>query len=433
MNTASSPPHIAYIMSRFPKITETFILHEISALYRKRWNIDIYPLLRHRDPTIHPEVEDLLTITHYLPFLSLHIIVTNLRVLISRPLRYIGTLIEVFGATLTSPNFFIGALGIFPKTVCFALDMERRGVEHIHAHFANHPALAALIIHRLTSIPFSFTAHGSDLHVDQTMLARKVEAASFVVTISEYNRRFIEKRCPRAGSSKVHVIPCGLDCAVFTPCPEQPRSGIFRILCVAAFRKVKGHRYLLEACRILRQRGYSFECVLIGSYELENEIRRLIRQFELEPYVRMEGPQPRPMVIRSMCAADVIALTSIRTRKGHREGIPVVLMEAMASARPVVASNLSGIPELVENGRTGLLTTPGCPDEIADALEKLLRNPGLRFRMGIRGRRKVVEQFNQDKTILQLMRLFNRSVREHRAAEPAAEPHCSACRSLQEP
>lgn len=406
-------PRVAYLMSRFPKITETFVLYEICALAGKGWSVDIYPLLRHHDAVTHPEIEALLPAVHYLPFISLKICRDNLLVFFSRPLRYVKTVFEVFKNTMGSLNFFVGALGIFPKTVCFAREMEKNGIEHIHAHFANHPALAALIIHRLTEIPFSFTAHGSDIHVDQTMFAQKAQAARFVVTISEYNRRFLAEKCGKAAVTNLDVIHCGLDMNDFQPCGHHRQEGPFKILCVAAFREVKGHRYLLEACRLLRERGIDFECTLIGSYELEDSIRQFVRELRLQDHVKMAGPQPRPQVKKFMCRADVVALTSIRTNKGHREGIPMVLAEAMACAKPVVASRISGIPELVADGISGLLTTPGAPDEIADALQKLAENPALRQRMGLAGREKVEQEFNQRDSIEKLSKLFKASAVEY--------------------
>lgn len=398
------------MMSRFPKITETFILHEICELIDKNWSVEIYPLLRHEDVVRHPEVERLLPFIHYQPFISTAILLANLKVFCSRPLGYLKTLLEVIRGTLASYNFLIGALGIFPKTVYFALQMEKSRIEHIHAHFANHPALAALIIHRLTGIPFSFTAHGSDIHVDQTMFGTKSQAASFVVTISDYNRWFLAEKCGSRTMENMKVIHCGLDMNDFQQYSPSQNNSSLQILCVAAFREVKGHRYLLEACKLLRERGISFECRLIGTYELENFIQQMIDRLQLENSVFIIGPQSGPKVKEHMRSSDVVVLPSIRTSKGHREGIPMVLMEGMASGRPVVASRISGIPELVEDGVSGLLCTPKAVHELADALEQLAKSPLLRLKMGKAGRKKVAKDFNRKDSIEQLTLLFKQSI-----------------------
>ncbi len=416
-SVSSQPGHrIAYIMSRFPKITETFILDEMYSLVQRGFHLDIYPLLRQREQVVHPEVTLLQPRVHYHPFLNRRILWANVRMLFARPWRYVRTLMEVLTATLGSWNFFCGALGIFPKTVCMALAMEQSRVEHIHAHFANHPALAALIIHRLTRIPFSFTAHGSDIHVDQTMFARKAQAARFVVTISRYNSEFLARKCGQAVLPKLRVIHCGLDIRAFTPPARRPPRRRLHILCVAAFRVVKGHRYLIEACGLLKQAGIPFTCRLIGAYELEKKIRRQIRRLGLEQEVQLLGPRSRPEVRDAMCQADVVALTSVQTRQGHREGIPMVLMEAMACGCPVVASRISGVPELVEDGRTGLLVPAEDSPAIAAALRRLALNPQLRHQMGRAGRAKIVAEFNRQDSVDRLAALILASVRSpHRA------------------
>src|SRR5437016_1216183 len=149
-----SPRKVAYIMSRFPKITETFILYEMLALEEFGVPVEIYPLLRETQPVAHPEAERLVRRAHFHPFISLAILRAQWHFIRRRPLAYFRLWAEVLGATWGSANFFLGALGIFPKAVRFAYEMARQGVTHVHVHFASHPAVAALIIHRLTGIPF---------------------------------------------------------------------------------------------------------------------------------------------------------------------------------------------------------------------------------------------------------------------------------------
>jgi glycosyltransferase involved in cell wall biosynthesis len=383
----------------------------------------VYPLLRTRQRVLHPEAESLVRRAHYHPFLSPSILASNWRVLRRRPRAYLGALAEVLRGTWGSANFFIGALGIFAKVVRFSEEMVEEGVTHVHAHFANHPALAALIVHRLTGIPFSFTAHGHDLHVDRTMLADKIKAAAFAVMISEYNRNLVLGECPGVPLEKLPIIHCGADTGCFSPGDRPPRKepggGPFTLVCVGSFIEVKGHRHLIEACRLLKSRKMPLRCHLVGDGPGRRQLEGQITEAGLGEEVTLHGALPRPRVARLMAEADVIVQPSVPVRRGSREGIPVSLMEGMASGLPAVASRISGIPELVEDGRTGLLVPPGDSPALADALERLAVDPELCRAMGQAGRRKVLEHFDLSRNAARLAGLIA-AVGPHPASPRAA-------------
>lgn len=405
------PPRVAYIMSRFPKITETFILFEILAVEKLGLPVEVFPLLRERQGVVHPEAVRVVERAHFHPFVSLRIAWAHLYFLGTRPLPYLRMLIEVLVGTAPSANFFLGALGILPKTVRFAYEMQRLGVTHVHAHFATHPALAALVIHRLTGIPFSFTAHGSDLHVDRTMLGRKVKASAFTVAISEFNKGVVLEECGEELQGKVRVVHCGVDPSVFKrpthrADPVDSERTALRLLCVASYEEVKGHRYLIDACAQLRERGIDFELDLIGEGPCRTDVERRIADADLGTRVHIHGAQPRDVVRRMMSEADVMCLPSVPTAQGKREGIPVVLMEAMASSLPVVSSRLSGIPELVEDGASGILVEPRDAAALAHAIERLAHDPDLRADMGAAGRACIEARFNLQSNAAQLAAMF---------------------------
>ena len=402
----AQPPTVAYVMSRFPKLTETFILNEVVALEALGARVALYPLLRERQTVLHPETERWTRRARFLPFVSGPILRAHWHYLRRSPRRYLGVLGEVLRGTYGSANFFAGACAFFPKAVRFAYEMERGGVAHVHAHFCSHPALVALIVHRLTAIPYSFTAHGSDLHVDRRMLAAKVDAAAFAVTISRFNRHVMTDACGEAAGAKIHVIHCGVDLDAFTGGDAARVAGPLRLLCVGSFEEVKGHRHLIDACALLRERGLDLVCDLVGEGPLRHEMEARVARLALGDRVRVLGGRARPEVIRLLQAADVAVLASQPTRQGKREGIPVVLMEAMASGLPVVSSVLSGIPELVDDGVTGLLVPPADPEALAGALERLGRDPDLRRRMGAAGRRKVAREFDLRANAAVLLDLF---------------------------
>lgn len=395
-NRSNRTLRIAYLMSRFPTLTETFILYEILELERQGIIVEIFPLLRQREPVQHPEVERVLPRVRFLPFLSGPILAANARVLWRAPCCYLRTLAEVLWGARRSLNFFIGALGIFPKTVRMAEDMAKLGVNHLHAHFANHPALAALIIHRLTGLSYSFTAHGSDIHIDQTLFGLKLRSARFAVTVCRYNVEFLAERVGPWVRDHLRVLHCGINPDRFNPAleePPQPRP--FTILCVGTLREVKGHRVLIEACQRLSNRGMDFVCQIVGHGPLHAELKQRIRAAGLEDRVWLLGSKPQPEVVALMQAADVVTLPSILGSRGDREGIPVVLMEAMACEKPVVSSRQSGIPELVDEGINGLLCPAGDSECLAQAFLGLAADPAWRRRLGQAGRLKILQDFDQ--------------------------------------
>jgi len=390
----TSRPKIAYIMSRFPKLTETFILFEMGELEQQNVQVELYPLLREKTTVMHPEAEEWVKRAHYTPFISLPIFWAQIRYIISRPRAYFGALWALLRGTFGSLNFFVGGLGIFPKSVYFAQLMEADGVQHVHAHFANHPAAAAFIIHRLTGIPYSFTAHGSDLHMDRHMLREKVAEAALVVPISNYNKEMILADAGEQYRDKVEVIHCGVDTRVFQPVTRPPHDGPLSLLCIGTLHEVKGQTYLIEACRLLTERGIDVVCRFVGDGPDHQMLAEQIAKAGLSDRVELLGRRTREQIAELLRNTDVVVTPSVPTKSGKREGIPVVLMEAMASGVAVVASGISGIPELVDDQVGGLLTPPRDAAALADALEKLQRDPELRQRLGKAGREKVLREFD---------------------------------------
>jgi glycosyltransferase involved in cell wall biosynthesis len=352
----------------------------------------------------------IVSVAHFQPFMSLPILRANLYFLWNKPFTYLKTLWDVLRANWGSYNFFTGVIGIFPKTVLFAYQMLADQVQHVHAHFASHPAAAGFIIHRLAGIPYSFTAHGSDLHRDRHMLCEKVAEAAFVSAISEYNRELIISECRGKNREKVKVVHCGVDTEVFRArsheTPYEKGGNPFMILCVGTLHEVKGQPYLIEACRLLKERGYIFECHFVGDGPDRKHLNELVEQAGLSGNVRFHGRLTRDEIARLLVDADVLTVPSVPTRDGRREGIPVVLMEAMGSGVPVVASDLSGIPELVNDQLTGLLIPPRDARFLADALERYIQDPRLRYRLGSSGRAKVVEEFDLNKNAAELAKYF---------------------------
>lgn len=449
---------VAYLMSRFPKLTETFVLFEILAVEQQGVQIDVYPLLgadngaatrdgatiwqKFRDYVrpnelgiMHPEAEPLVRRAHYLPFFSWSILCAQIYFLLRQPIQYFRCLGQLIRGAWGNWNFLVGGLVAFPKTVAFARQMQRDHIEHLHAHFANHPALAAYVIHQLTGIPYSFTAHGSDLHRDKRLLREKVASAAFVVTISNYNHRVIVEHCGADAGPKTIVVHCGVDTQQFAakelpeamqdhasavPADGATPSRCLSIICVGTLHEVKGQVHLIDACAILKSLGIAFQCQFLGDGPDRAMLEERIRSAELTDQVQLLGPRTRREVIRCLREADVMVQPSVPSRSGRKEGIPVVLMEGMACELAVVASDLSGIPELVENGVAGLLVPPGDAQAIADALRSLADQPALRQRLGQSARQKVLREFDLTSNARRLATLYSQSATPASRTSPHA-------------
>ncbi|MEO6487224.1 MAG: glycosyltransferase, partial [Thermoanaerobaculia bacterium] len=201
---------IAVMVSRFPLVTETFILRELVELERQGQPVLLVPMLKETPRIVHDEARPWVERAFYTPWLSAAIAAANMRSLRRRPLRYLGLLARLLGGSLGSPDVLARTLSIFPKSVYLAEELRAHGVQHIHAHFATHPATMAMIVSELTGIGFSITAHAHDIFVDRTLLGMKLRRATFVRAISKFNRDFLVDLNPQA-ASKIEVIHVGID------------------------------------------------------------------------------------------------------------------------------------------------------------------------------------------------------------------------------
>jgi colanic acid/amylovoran biosynthesis glycosyltransferase len=385
---------VAYIVSGFPTLYETFVLYDMQVMEELGVAVDLYPLRRMYPRVSHPEARRWEEVAHFQPYLSWEILRAQWRAIRRDPRAYFQLWAEILRGTWGSANYFLGAVAIFAKAVLFAEKMKSDGVAHVHAHFANHPAVAALIIHRLTAIPFSFTARGSDVLLDRHMLKEKLGAAEFALAVSSDLKRVMVSAGGPCTREKIHVIRGGVDVERLSPRSNRRPGGALRILCVARFEEVKGHTYLVEACRILRQRSVPFECRMIGEGPLAQSIATQVTEAGLASEMQFLGPRSYQEVIDELAAADILVLPTAPTAAGDREGMPTVLQEAMACGLPVVSSLVEGIAELVDDDLTGILVLPRNSAALADALQRLNSDASLRQRMGRAGREKIAKKFS---------------------------------------
>jgi glycosyltransferase involved in cell wall biosynthesis len=378
---------VLYLVTRFPAVTETFVLNEWLALSERFW-MQLVALRRSGEAPVHPETEGVLGDVRFPSGVQP---AAHLFWLLRRPRVYLSVLGSVLrGALRFSVLEAAKEAVVFAKAVAVARAAVRERIDHLHAHFASHPATAAWVVHRLTGIPFSFTAHANDLFVAPVLLDRKVADASFAIAISEYNRHVMLERCP---SARVEVVHCGVDVERYAWHDLGGRAPD-RVVCVASLFAKKGHADLIDALALLAERRPGVVLELVGDGPERDRIVRRARERGVERRVSLLGARSSEQVRATLAEARAFALPSVRLPSGRMEGIPVALMEAMATGVPVVATRLSGIPELVEDGVTGVLVEPHDPEGLAAALERLLADDELAVELALNARRLVERSFS---------------------------------------
>ncbi|MCU1355517.1 MAG: glycosyltransferase [Acidimicrobiales bacterium] len=402
-------PRVAYVVSRFPRLTETFILTEAVAMVAAGVRLSLHPLRHERHGVAQPDATALAHLVDPSGLFSGAVARRQVAELARHPRVYLRTLAAVVRGTWGSRRFLVGGLVAFPYAVDLARRLEADGVEHVHCHFASHPAVVGFVVHRLTGIPFSFTAHGSDLHRDRHMLREKVEEAAFVATVSEHNRDVIVAACGPGSEAKVAVVRCGIDRARFPARARDRGDGPFRLLCTGTLHEVKGQRHLVDASAILVAAGREVRATLIGDGPDRRALSAQIASLGLEDVVELTGELRQPQVAELLAEADAVVVPSVPSADGRREGLPVVVLEALSAGVPVVASRLSGIPEAARDGETGLLAEPRDAAGLATAIGRLMDDPDLAVRLSAAGRALVAAEFDPAASAARLLDLIGGS------------------------
>jgi colanic acid/amylovoran biosynthesis glycosyltransferase len=332
-----------------------------------------------------------------------------------RPARFAASVVLVIRGYSRRPTLLARALATLPVAAAHARDVQRRGVEHLHAHYATYPLLATWLCRRLTGVPYSVTVHAHDIFVDRSFLQRRLSDASFIVAISDYNRRFLVHRS-LSGGTPIHVVHCGIAPDAYRFSPRVPTRGRpVCALCVASLQEYKGHCVLIEALATARQRLAQVQLDLVGDGPLRGELEELARKLGLDSRVRFHGVLTESAVTSLLQRADLFVLPSVVARNGQMEGIPVALMEAFATGVPVVATRLSGVPELVRDGETGLLAEPGSRHDLVRALEAVIDDPAAALARAEAARVLVEREYDIHRSGALLAHLFLQERSEGRA------------------
>jgi colanic acid/amylovoran biosynthesis glycosyltransferase len=410
---------IAYLTGGYPRVSHTFVLREVDQLRMRGVEVETFSLWRTRRDQLLTDDDRAAFASTYalLPPRPLDYVRAHLSALLTRPLAYLRLPGRALRLSTPGLRGRLLALSWFVESILLWDRCRRRGIEHVHVHFAGTPAAVAALTaefggpgSRGPAWSWSISVHGSAEFLDPR-LGAKAASASFVVCASDFARSQVMALLDEARWGDVHVVRCALDVDQFRP--REPRKRFrgdpFRLLHVGRLIPQKGQAILLEAVAALLARQVPVHLTFVGAGPKRSELERLCEQLEIADHVTWEGALGQDAVRERYAAADAFCMSSFV------EGVPVVLMEAMASELPVVATRIAGIPELVEDGVSGMLVAPGRPDELAGALERLAENPALCRELGERGRRRVEERSDLSLVGAQLHELLRRHV------EPPAE------------
>ena len=415
-----SKPTIAYVAQFFPILTETFVYREVNALRERGFDV---VTLSNRTPDVSKLSEEsigLMEETEYVfPINQLWFIVAHLYFIFNFPKRYFSTIAYVMKHPGESFANRIRTLGHFSGGVYLAWRIRKRGVSHIHAHFAVNAATIGLVVSRLLEITYSLTVH-NNIFTDQLILRSKLESAKFIISISDFSRDFLLNYAPdiEALASKIHIVHCGISAESFQrTAPYLNGTGIEpsyvpHLVTLSSFAERKGMPILVEACRILNERGVRFQCTIAGNGAQWPLVKEMVARYDLEDTVKLPGRYFQEQINSYLNDASVFALACVTAQNGDMDGVPVALMESMAMEVPTISTRVSGIPELIDDGVNGLLVPERDAPALADAIERVLTDHDLANQLGRGGRRKIVEAFNIDRTSQQLVELFQRFVNE---------------------
>ncbi len=416
---------IAYIVTRFPKLSETFVFREVLELRKQGAEVACFSIHRPLAEPLPVDAQHLLEETTYLwPPQPARFMSGVLKLAATRPRKFFGTL-KLF--MLRAPKNFRGlkrfALHFLEGAYLAHLCMQR-GVEYIHAHFANGPSSVALAASALSDIPFGFTCHAQDIYSDPLMLDLKINAAQLPLTISQYNREHLLNNYALENPAKLRVQRVAIDLTHFEPAPMAAvKSDAPVILAIGRLVPKKGFIHLIRACARLAERGIAFRCQIIGEGPERAALQAAITAGNLEEKVRLLGAQTD--VKKYLQRADLFVMPCVLDESGDRDGIPTTLMEAMAMQVPVISTRVSGIPELVQHEQTGLLVPPAEVEALTQAICRLIVDEKLRQDLAREGRRHIELHHNLETNAEQLLRNISRRAaarQDHEHDELNEEP-----------
>jgi len=407
---------VAYFTWQYPVLSQTFIQREVGALRKGETCVYVISdvpngkeatsgvLLSSSELDCTLEPLDKNKLRQY-----------RLHFLLRRPLRYLNLFLFVILHKYHYLKTFAFDRKVFGKAIYLAGVAKEKRIDHIHAPWADNCAFIALVASRLLGVTYSVQGRAHDIHRRTYLLglSEKLNNAEFIITNSRYNGHYLASIDGFQNKDGIHVIYNGINLEEFKP--DVKRRGVLaetRILSVARLIEQKGLIYLLEACRLLRDSGYSFSCTIVGGTEdlfmnYYIDLKRAYNRWKLEECVEFLGPQPFTRVMEMYKNADIFVLPCVIAEDGSRDITPNSLIEAMAMELPVISTSVTAIPEIVESGVEGLLIPEENSQALLEAMIKLIKREDLRLTFGANARKKIEARFNVHKNIRKYVRLFD--------------------------
>ncbi len=410
LNPAPQPTSMAYLVSQYPTLSMIFVLREVLQLRKRGFRIDVASI---NDPDREPEAltaDERSESSRAFYVLAQGVsgaLKAHLLALLSSPTAYMRGLALVFRlGGLDAKRLFKNGV-YFTESLIVGQWMQRVGQTHLHVHLGSQAATVGLFVKSVYGFGYSLTVHGPDEFYDALgqYLAEKIKAADFIVCISHFARSQLMKLSPHSEWSKLHVSRLGVDPAVFVPRWTLPAEGqMFEVLCVGRLTPAKGQHLLIDAIGMLHRRGLRVVLRLVGGGVDDASLKEQVQQQQLQDTVIFEGPINQDRIREFYARAHCFCIPSFA------EGIPVVLMEAMAMGIPCVTTHITGIPELIVHGESGILVAPSDVQGLADALARLMSDPALCNGISVQGRKRVTAHYHLHENAEGLARLFSEQV-----------------------
>lgn len=395
MNLENNRTLIAYLAPEIPALSATFVYEEILGLEKQGYRIQPFSVRYPASPANGQEMLAKRTIYLYEAGYLGNIFYGLLRgAFFGRgTLRALNWLCaDLLGCSVLKASTW-KLVYQYMVAVRLAAYLQKLGCTHLHVHFAHVPAQIAMYASAMAKVPFTVTAHANDIFERGLLLKIKAERAAKFLTISEFNRRYLEGL--GLPHEKLAVVRCGVSFEMRLQRMANPHQSIFRIGTLGRLVEKKGVDVLIRAVAALRDTPYVVQLSIAGDGPLRQELEQLVKSFDLSDKVVFEGGLPHHKVAEWMQSLDVFVLACKQDGNGDMDGIPVVLMEAMSQCIPVISTKLSGIPELIVHERTGLLAQPGDVDDLARQIEKTLSNSALASKYAADAQAHVDNEFGQ--------------------------------------
>ncbi len=409
---------VAYLVTQFPSLSQTFVTNEMYWIRNYGIEINIFSLFTPNSEIIHTQARELLPYVNYSPFLSWKVLKAQLHFLRVSPIRYLKALGKIIHYTYHEPMLFLRALFLFPKSVYFVGKMKESGNEHLHVHFVTLASVCASAAVELLDITLSIHPHAVGLFKrNQEDVRRQLQDASQVTTISSFHQNYIANLCPAIAPEDVGIIYCGIDTDRFQPLLDHFDNKVVHILSVGRLVEKKGFEYLIDACALLAKGEVDFVCQIVGDGPLREALQTRIEDHGLQGLVTLLGPLEQASVLNLYQTSDIFVLPCVVAHDGNRDGLPVVLLEAMACELPVITTPTAGIVDAVSDGETGLFVQERDSQDLAKAIERLIVDETLRNRLGEQARQKILEDFQIQGNTAKLAAIFHQ-VKEQKQSFP---------------